>query len=70
MELATLIGKTDRDASTRKIDAAMHTTIQRPRTGKIEHTHIPHIHTLSDRDLVQAFNELDILKDNFHYRFQ
>jgi transcription initiation factor TFIIB len=32
MGLATIIGRTDRDATGRKIDAAMHTTMQRLRT--------------------------------------
>ena len=59
MGLATIIGRTDRDANGRKIDAAMRTTMQRLRTWDSR----THIHTSADRNLVQAFNELDILKD-------
>jgi transcription initiation factor TFIIB len=59
MGLATIIGRTDRDANGRKIDAAMHTTMHRLRTWDSR----THIHTSADRNLVQAFNELDILKD-------
>jgi transcription initiation factor TFIIB len=59
MGLATVIGKTDRDASGRKIDAAMHTTMQRLRTWDSRAL----IHASSDIGLIQAFNKLDILKD-------
>jgi transcription initiation factor TFIIB len=59
MGLATVIGKTDRDANGRKIDAAMHTTMQRLWTWDFR----THIHSSADRSLVQAFNELHILKD-------
>jgi transcription initiation factor TFIIB len=59
MGLATVIGRTNRDAYGRKIDAAMRTTMQRLRTWDSR----THIHTSADRNLVQAFNELDILKD-------
>lgn len=58
MGLATVIGKTDRDANGRKIDAAMHATMQRLRTRDSR----TRIHTSSDRSLIRAFNELDILK--------
>ncbi|MFL6320287.1 MAG: transcription initiation factor IIB family protein [Nitrososphaeraceae archaeon] len=59
MGLATVIGKTDRDASGRKIDAAMHATMQRLRTWDSRAL----IHASSDIGLIQAFNKLDILKD-------
>jgi transcription initiation factor TFIIB len=59
MGLATIIGKTDRDVSGQKIDVAMRTRMQRLRTWDLR----AHIHTSTDRNLVQAFNELDILKD-------
>ncbi|MGB8032969.1 MAG: TFIIB-type zinc ribbon-containing protein, partial [Nitrososphaeraceae archaeon] len=59
MGLATIIGKTDRDVSGQKIDVAMRTRMQRLRTWDLR----AHIHTSADRNLVQAFNELDILKD-------
>jgi transcription initiation factor TFIIB len=59
MGLATVIGRSDRDASGKKIDAAMHTTMQRLRTWD---SRAP-IHASSDISLIQAFNELDIVKD-------
>ena len=59
MGLSTVIGRTDRDASGKKIDAAMHTTMQRLRTWDSR----AHIRTSSDISLIQAFNELDIVKD-------
>ncbi|MFL6419606.1 MAG: transcription initiation factor IIB family protein [Nitrososphaeraceae archaeon] len=59
MGLSTIIGRTDRDASGRKIDAAMHATMQRLRTWDSR----AHIRTSSDISLIQAFNELDIVKD-------
>ena len=59
MGLATVIGKTDRDANGRKISVAMHTTMQRLRIWDLR----VHIHTSTDRNLIQVFNELDILKD-------
>jgi transcription initiation factor TFIIB len=59
MGLSTVIGRTDRDASGKKIDAAMHTTMQRLRKWDSR----AHIRTSSDIGLIQAFNELDIVKD-------
>ncbi|MFL6338512.1 MAG: transcription initiation factor IIB family protein [Nitrososphaeraceae archaeon] len=59
MGLSTIIGRTDRDASGRKIDAAMHATMQRLRTWDSR----AHIRTSSDISFIQAFNELDIVKD-------
>jgi transcription initiation factor TFIIB len=59
MGLSTVIGRTDRDASGKKIDAAMHTTMQRLRKWDSR----AHIRTSSDISLIQAFNELDIVKD-------
>ena len=59
MGLSTVIGRTNRDASGKRIDAAMHTTMQRLRTWDSR----AHIRTSSDISFVQAFNELDILKD-------
>src|ERR671932_2711701 len=58
MGLATLIGKTDRDATGRKIDTMMHTTMQRLRTWDLRSRVRP-----SDRSLVHALNELRILED-------
>ncbi|MFL6402781.1 MAG: transcription initiation factor IIB family protein [Nitrososphaeraceae archaeon] len=59
MGLATVIGRSDRDASGKKIDAAMHATMQRLRTWD---SRAP-IHASSDISLIQAFNKLHILKD-------
>jgi transcription initiation factor TFIIB len=59
MGLATVIGRSDRDASGRKIDAAMHTTMQRLRTWDSRAL----IHASSDISLMHALNKLDILKD-------
>src|SRR5919202_1961319 len=58
MGLATVIGKTDRDATGRKIDTMMHTTMQRLRTWDLR----SHVRP-SDRSLVHALNELRILED-------
>src|SRR5919198_688297 len=59
MGLSTVIARTDRDASGKKIDAAMHTRMQRLRTCDSR----AHIRTSSDRSFIQAFNELGTLKD-------
>ncbi|HZD83724.1 MAG TPA: TFIIB-type zinc ribbon-containing protein [Nitrososphaeraceae archaeon] len=59
MGLATVIGKTDRDANGRKISIAMHTAMQRLRIWDLR----VHIHSSADRNLIQVFNELHILKD-------
>ncbi|MFL6360254.1 MAG: transcription initiation factor IIB family protein, partial [Nitrososphaeraceae archaeon] len=53
------IGRTDRDASGKKIDVIMHTTMQRLRKWDSR----AHIRTSSDISFIQAFNELDIVKD-------
>lgn len=59
MGLATVIGKTDRDASGQKINASMHSMMERLRKWDFR----TQIHTPTDRNLSQAFVELDILKD-------
>src|SRR5919202_2848582 len=59
MGLSTVIGRTDRDATGKKIDAAMHNIMQRLRTWDSR----ARIRTSYDRSFIQAFNELDILKD-------
>jgi transcription initiation factor TFIIB len=59
MGLSTVIDKTDRDASGHRIDASMHTTMKRLRTWDFRTKE----HTSTDRNLMLAFNELDILKD-------
>src|ERR687892_2460134 len=59
MGLSTIIGKTDRDASGQKIDAAMRSTMDRLRTWDYR----TQIHSATDRNLRNAFFKLDILKD-------
>jgi transcription initiation factor TFIIB len=58
MGLATVIGRADRDAGGKKIDATMHTSMQRLRTWD-SRAHVRR----SDKGLIQALNELQILKD-------
>jgi transcription initiation factor TFIIB len=59
MGLSTIIGRTDRDASGQKIDAAMRSTMERLKTWDLRtQTHSP-----TDRSLKQAFSQLDVLKD-------
>ena len=58
MGLATVIGRADRDATGRKIDATMHATMQRLRTWDSR----THVHP-SDKSLIHALNELRILED-------
>jgi transcription initiation factor TFIIB len=57
--LATIIGRTDRDASGHQLDATMCSTMQRLRTWDFR----TQAHTSTDRNLRQAFSELDRLKD-------
>jgi transcription initiation factor TFIIB len=60
MGLSTVIGKENRDASGKRIDASMHVAMQRLRTWDSR----AQIRTSSsDRSLIQAFYELDMLKD-------
>ncbi|MBV9177140.1 MAG: transcription initiation factor IIB [Nitrososphaeraceae archaeon] len=59
MGLATLIGKADKDASGRRLDAAMRTTMERLRAWDYR----TQIHTPTDRNLKTAFSQLDKLKD-------
>jgi transcription initiation factor TFIIB len=59
MGLSTIVGRTDRDASGYKIDAAMRSTMERLRTWDFR----TQAHTPTDRNLRQAFSELDRLKD-------
>jgi transcription initiation factor TFIIB len=51
-----MIGKEDRDASGQKIETS---TVKRLRTWDSR----AYIHSSSDRNLIQAFNELNIMKD-------
>jgi transcription initiation factor TFIIB len=57
--LATIISKTGRDASGQKLDAYMHSTFKRLRTWDLRTQYS----SSTDRNLVLAFSELDILKD-------
>lgn len=59
MGLATLIDKRDNDSSGRKLDASMHSAMQRLRTWDFR----TRAHTSTDRNLIQAFSELGRLKD-------
>jgi transcription initiation factor TFIIB len=59
MGLSTIIGRTDRDASGQKIDAAMRSTMERLRTWDLR----TQTQTPTDRSLKQAFSQLDVLKD-------
>ena len=59
MGLSTIIGRTDRDASGQKINAAMRSTMDRLRVWDYR----TQIHSATDRNLRNAFFKLDILKD-------
>jgi len=59
MGLATVIGRTDRDAGGHKIDAQMRSTMERLRKWDFRTQR----HTATDRNLSLAFSELDTLKD-------
>ncbi|MDQ3806885.1 MAG: transcription initiation factor IIB [Thermoproteota archaeon] len=59
MGLSTEIGKTDKDASGRVLDGAMRSTMGRLRAWDFR----TQAHTPTDRNLRQAFSELDRLKD-------
>jgi transcription initiation factor TFIIB len=59
MGLATTIANTDRDASGQKIDATMRSTMNRLRIWHFR----TQAYKSTDKNLLQAFNELDLLKD-------
>ena len=59
MGLSTIIGRTDRDAGGHKIDTEIHSTMERLR---IQDFRIQN-YTSTDKNLKQAFDQLDILKD-------
>jgi|SRR5215212_639917 transcription initiation factor TFIIB len=59
MGLATIVGKSDKDASGKKIDPSISSTMQRLRTWDSRLK----LNTPSDRSLRQAFMLLDTLKD-------
>ncbi|HKZ60875.1 MAG TPA: TFIIB-type zinc ribbon-containing protein [Nitrososphaera sp.] len=58
MGLSTVIGKTDKDASGRTLDAVMRSTMGRLRAWDFR----SQAHSPTDRNLRQAFSELDRLK--------
>jgi transcription initiation factor TFIIB len=58
MGLFTVIGRTDRDAKGEKLDPKVRSTIQRLRTWDFR----TKIHTSTDRNLREAFSELQVLK--------
>jgi transcription initiation factor TFIIB len=57
--LATIIGRANKDASGQVLDAAMRSTMERLRTWDFR----TQAHTSTDRNLRQAFSQLDRLKD-------
>ena len=59
MGLSTIIGRTDKDASGHKIDTEIRSTMERLR---IQDYRIQ-LHTPTDQNLKQAFDQLDIIKD-------
>jgi transcription initiation factor TFIIB len=59
MGLATMIGRSDRDAGGQKIAAAMRSTMERLRTWDFR----TQTYTSKDRSLTRAFGELNRLKD-------
>ena len=59
MGLSTVIGMTDKDASGQRIDAAMRSTMERLRISNLR----TQTRSSTDRSLLQAFNQLDRLKD-------
>jgi transcription initiation factor TFIIB len=61
MGLSTTIGRTDRDANGNRLDAAMHSRMQRLRTWDIRsYTHA------ADKNRKQAFTQLSTLKDKLN----
>jgi transcription initiation factor TFIIB len=60
MGLYTIIGKTDKDGTGRRVDASLYATIKRLRTWDLKTQR----HTTAI-NLMQAFNELDVLSDKF-----
>ena len=59
MGLYTIIGQTDKDAKGQKLDASIRSTMGRLRTWDYR----TQAYTSTDRNLSQAFDELDRLKD-------
>src|SRR6266540_3671678 len=61
--LTTIIGRTDRDASGNKIDASIRSKMERLKVWDFR----SHSHDSTNKNLMQAFNELDKLKDKLAY---
>ena len=59
MGLATIIGKTNKDSTGHKLNASMNSALERLRTWDSR----TRVHAAGYRSLMQAFNELDRLKD-------
>jgi transcription initiation factor TFIIB len=59
MGLSTIIGRDNKDATGRKLDAATSSAIERLRIWDSRMK----VHTSKDRNLMHAFQELDVLKD-------
>jgi transcription initiation factor TFIIB len=59
MGLATIIGRPDKDAAGQRINTAMRSAMERLRTWDFR----TQVHTSTDRNLIQAFSELNRLKD-------
>src|SRR5688572_21201343 len=59
MGLATIIGKTNKDSTGRKLNASMNSAMGRLRTWDAR----TRVHSSGHRNLVRAFRELDRLKD-------
>jgi transcription initiation factor TFIIB len=59
MGLSTIIGRENKDATGRKLDAATSSAIERLRTWDYRMK----VHTSKDRNLMHALQELDILKN-------
>jgi transcription initiation factor TFIIB len=57
--LTTIIGRTDKDASGNKIDASIRSKMERLKVWDFR----SHSHDSTNKNLIQAFNELDKLKD-------
>jgi transcription initiation factor TFIIB len=57
--LTTIIGRTDKDASGNKIDPSIRSKMERLKVWDFR----SHAHDSTNRNLIQAFNELDKLKD-------
>jgi len=59
MGLSTIIGRTEKDSTGNKIDSETLSTMKRLRTWDLR----MRVYDSTSRNLIQAFNELDILKD-------